>query len=79
MMLKGKKVGILGAGRSGIAAAKLSRRLGATVLLSDVKRVTQNFRRASKLNQVDIPIVCWSVISLFKVLVFPVIFQSFKE
>ncbi len=40
-MFKGKKVGVIGAGRSGIAAAKLLHQLGADVLLSDAKRVTQ--------------------------------------
>jgi len=34
-MVKDKKVGILGAGRSGMAAARLLKRLGSTVLLSD--------------------------------------------
>ncbi len=38
-MMKGLQVGIIGAGRSGIAAAKFLRRLGASVLLSDRHRI----------------------------------------
>ncbi len=37
--MNGLQVGIIGAGRSGLAAAKLARKLGASVLLSDVHHV----------------------------------------
>ena len=42
MDIKSKKITILGAGRSGISAAKLASFLGADVLISDIKRDIQN-------------------------------------
>jgi UDP-N-acetylmuramoylalanine--D-glutamate ligase len=38
-MMKGKRVGVIGAGRSGLAAARLLKRLGAKVLLSDSDKI----------------------------------------
>ena len=39
MTLKGKRVSVIGAGKSGIAAAELLRRKGATVLVSELGRI----------------------------------------
>ena len=35
--VRGRKIGIVGMARSGVAAAKLARRLGGTPFVSDVK------------------------------------------
>ena len=39
--IKNKKIGILGAGQSGIAAAKLAYKLGANVFVSDINKKKQ--------------------------------------
>ncbi len=42
MDLSGKKVSVIGAGKSGIAAAELLRNAGADVLLSDFGRIDES-------------------------------------
>ncbi|MEW6041409.1 MAG: UDP-N-acetylmuramoyl-L-alanine--D-glutamate ligase, partial [Elusimicrobiota bacterium] len=56
MQIKGKKIGVIGLGKSGISSAKLLKSKGAIILICDKDHNEELKRKAEELQRMNIPV-----------------------